>query len=146
MSEPIYHALSRRHLDFLHAPGNADLARAWESLSGALHGLVAVLSNTHPRPFYFYEALDRRALVEQPNRLKGSPLYDIARTNVHAAEEIETMAREEGNSREVQEVVDRYLDALLDEYDAIRLYPEPPLHRRTEEAGVFAGQSATAGH
>ena len=135
MSNPEYHALSREQMGLLLASENAPMERAWDSLSGALHGLVAVLSDTHPRPLYFYEDSDRRRVVEERERLRGSPFHAAAVANVRAAEEIERMALECGGTPEVQEVIDRYVDALLDEYDALRMYPDLPPRPRMH-AGI----------
>lgn len=146
MTAPEYQALSREQIALLLAPANADAERAWDSLAGALHGLVAVLSDTHPRPLYFYEESDRRRVAEEPERLRGTPFHAAAVANVRAAEEIEQMARECGNGPDLQEIVDRYVETLLDEFDAIRLYPEiPPRPRLTEGRGIADQHRAVAG-
>jgi hypothetical protein len=146
MTRTEYRALSREQIALLLAPANNDAERAWDSLTGALHGLIAVLSDTHPRPLYFYEESDRRRVLEEPERLRGTPFHAAAAANARAAEEIERMARERGNSPELQEIVDRYLDALLDEFDAIRLYPEiPPCPRMKEGNWIEDQHRAIAG-
>lgn len=146
MTKPEYQQLSREQIELLLAPENAELERAWDSLTGALHGLIAVLSDTPPRPLYFYEESDRRDLVEQPRRLWGTAFHDVALHNVQAAGEIERMARERGDAPEVQEIIDGYADALLDEYDAIRLYPEiPPRSRAEAGSGIADHHRAVAG-
>jgi hypothetical protein len=138
VTTPTYQPLSREQIAVLLAPGNADLERAWDALSGALHGLIAVYSDTHPRPLYFNEEKDRRDLTEQPLYLRGTPFHEIAMHNVRAAEAIERMARERGSSPEVQGVVDRYVDQLLDESDAIRAYPGlPPYPRLAQSDGAL---------
>jgi hypothetical protein len=141
VSNPQYQSLSREQIGVLLAPENVHLERAWDSLNGALHGLIAVLSDTHPRPMYFYEEVDRRRVVEERNRLRGTPFHAAAVANVQAAEQIERMARERGDTPEIQEIIDAYVDALLDEYDAIRLYPEIPACPR-----VIAGSGITNEH
>jgi hypothetical protein len=138
MTKPEYQALSRGEIGLLLAPENADAERAWDSLTGALHGLIAVLSDTHPRPLYFYEEADRVRVAEQLERLRGTPFYAVAAANARAAEVIERMARERGNSPELQKIVDRYVDTLLDEYDAARLYPAIPPRRRLDEGNWLA--------
>lgn len=146
MTRPEYQQLSREQIELLLAPENAELERAWDSLTGALHGLIAVLSDTHPRPLYFYEELDRQDLIEQPRRLWGTAFYEVALHNVQAAEEIERMARECGNAPEAQEIIDRYVDALLDEFDAIRLYPEIHPRPRLDAGNRIVDHHAVAGH
>lgn len=145
MTTPTYQPLSREQIATLLAPGNADLERAWDSLSGALHGLVAVYSDTHPRPLYFYQEKDRRDLTEQPLRLRGTPFHEIAMQNVRAAKAIELMARERGSSPEFQEIVDRYVDQLLDESDAIRAFPGMPPRSRLAQTGGAADCRVVAG-
>ncbi len=141
-----YHPLCGEQISTLLAPENADLERAWDSLTGALHGLIAIWSTTHPRPLYFYEELDRRDLVEQPARLLGTEFYEIALHNVRAAEEVERIASERGDTPEVREIVDQYVDAILDEFDAIRQFPEIPRSRSAdEENGMADRHRAVAG-
>lgn len=146
MNIPEYQPLSREQIALLLAPANVDLERAWDSLTGALHGVVAMLSVTHPRPLYYYEDAARRDLVEQPERLRGTAFHDTAVRNVRAAEEIERIFRERGHTPELHEIVDRYLDALLDEFSAMRLYPEvPPRRDPDEENGLANHHRAVAG-
>ncbi|HYR07565.1 MAG TPA: hypothetical protein VEQ60_07345 [Longimicrobium sp.] len=146
MTRPEYQPLSREQIELLVAPENGHLQRAWDSLNGALHGLVAVLSDTHPRPLYFYEESDRRRVVEERDRLRGTLFHAAAVANVRAAEEIERMARERGDAPETQRIIDGYVDALLDEFDAIRLYPEfPPRPRVAEASGAADQHRAVAG-
>jgi hypothetical protein len=145
MTIPEYRSLSREQIECLLAPENAHLERAWDSLNGALHGLIAVLSDTHPRPLYFYEETDRRRVVEERDRLRGTPFHAAALHNVQAAGEIEQMLRDRGNVPEVQEIIDRYVDALLDEYDAIRLYPEIPPRPRLDMGIRLPEHHAVAG-
>jgi hypothetical protein len=146
MNTPAYHPLSRAEVALLLAPENKELELIWDRLAGALHGVIAMLSVTYPRPLYHYEDSARRALVEQLERLCGTPFHEAAARNVRAAEEIERMFRERGHTPELHEVVDRYLDALLDEFDAIRLYPEFPPRPRVAEASEAADQQrAVAG-
>lgn len=145
MSNPEYQPLSRNQIEVLLAPGSAHLERAWDSLNGALHGLIAVLSDTHPRPMYFYEEVDRRRVVEERDRLRGTPFHAAAVVNVRAAEEIERMARARGDTPEIQEIIDAYVDALLDEYDTVRLYPEIPARPRVIAGGGIADHRAVAG-
>lgn len=139
MTRPAYQPLTREQIKLLLMPENADVRRAWDSLNGALHGLVAVWSDTHPRPLYFYEEADRRDLIDQPARLRGTPFHEIALHNVRAAGEIERLARERGGLPEVQAIIDRYVDSLLDEFDAIRHYPEIPPPRIADEENGTAG-------
>jgi hypothetical protein len=146
MTVPEYQQLSREQIQLLLAPENAEPERAWDSLTGALHGLIAVLSNTHPRPLYFYEEFDRQRVVEDRDALRGTPFHAAALHNVQAAEEIERMARECGDAPEVQEIIDRYVDALLDEFDAIRLYPEIPPRPRAGAGSRFPDHHAVASH
>lgn len=137
MSGPVYRPLSRGEVELLLAPENRDLELAWTYLRGQLHGVVAMLSITHPRPLYHYEENARRVLAEWPERLRGSRFYEKAIANVRAAEEVERMFREHGHNPELHDVVDAYLDALLDEFDEMRLYPEiPPRHGADEENGA----------
>jgi hypothetical protein len=145
MTRPEYQQLSREQIELLLAPENAKLESAWDSLTGALHGLIAVLSDTHPRPLYFYEAFDRQRVVEDRDALRGTPFHAVALHNVQAAGEIERMARGCGDAPEVQEIIDRYVDALLDEYDAIRLYPELPPRPRLDAGNRVADHHAVAG-
>jgi hypothetical protein len=140
MSKPVYQRLSREQIGLLQMPENAQLQRAWDSLSGALHGLVSVLSDTHPRPLYFYEESDRRRVVEERDRLRGTPFHAAAVANVLAAEEIEQIARERGDTPDAQEIINQYVDALLDEFDEIRLYPRCPPHPRLDELSVVEDQ------
>jgi len=145
MITPEYHPLSREQIGLLLTPENSELERAWSSLSGALHGVIAMLSITHPRPLYHYEESARRDMVEDPERLRGTPFYAPAVRNVRAAEEIERMFRERGHTPEIHDIVDGYLDALLDEFDEMRLYPEVPPRRRSEEENGVAPRQAVAG-
>ena len=136
MNAPAYRPLSRDQLDVLMAPGNEELRESWDSLTGALHGTVAMMSDTSPRPLYWNDAFNRQRLASEPARLRGTPFSDVARENVRAAETIERMWRERGHAPDVQSVVNGYLDALLDEFEAIRLYPEiPPARDESEPAG-----------
>lgn len=132
MNAPAYHTLAPGEVEYLLAPENEHLARAWSRLRGALHGVVSMLSVTYPRPLYYYEEAARRDLVEQPERLRGTPFYGVAVRNVRAAEEIERTFRQHGHTPELHEMADRYLDALLDEFDAIRLYPEVAPRRESQ--------------
>lgn len=146
MSGPVYHPLSRRELEVLLAPENKEMELSWGRLRGALHGIVGMLSITYPRPLYHYEDSARRSLAEEPERLRGTPFHAAALQNVQAAEEIERLFRELGPAPELHAMVDDYLDALVDEFDAIRLYPEfPPRRGMDEEHGLADGYRAVAG-
>ncbi len=146
MIDARYHPLPREQIGLLLAPENAELEAAWDSLTGALHGLIAMLSVTHPRPLYHYEEPARRDLVEQPERLRGTPFHAFALENVRAAEELEKMFREHGHTDELHEAVDHYLDDLVAEFDAMRLYPElPPPREPAEDAGGADQRRAVAG-
>lgn len=97
-------------------------------LTGSLHGMMKMRSVTYPRPLYYEEDDARRAVVEQTKILEGTAFHAVAWQNVEAAEEIERMFREQGPSDRAYRLVDEYIEALLGEYDALRLYPEiPPL-------------------
>lgn len=145
MKRPSYHPLSREQVGRLMAPGNAGIQQAWSRLRSALHGIVAMLSVTYPRPLYHYEQSARRTLTEEPGRLRGTPFHSAAMQNVQAAEEIERMFREHGHTPELHEVVDAYLDALLDEFEEMRLYPEIPPARMDALGGVADQHRAVAG-
>lgn len=139
-----YRPLSREELEWLHIPENRDMELVWMSVRGELHGIVAMLSITHPRPLYHYEEYARRVVAEAPERLRGTPLYAKAIANVRAAEELERMFRDHGQTPELHQAVDAYLDSLLDEFDEMRLYPElPPAHRA--ENRLADGHRAVAG-
>ncbi|HEU4881848.1 MAG TPA: hypothetical protein VFT45_06375 [Longimicrobium sp.] len=144
MSALEYQPLSREQIHLLMAPENEELERVWSRLTGALHGLVAVWSDTHPRPLYFYEDVDRLTVLEQPGRLRGTSLYEIAMHNVQSAAEIERLARERGHTPEVQAIIDRYVDTLLDEFDHMRLYPEIPPARVIDQEHGLAGEHRAA--
>ena len=143
MTRPCYQSLSREQIALLLAAENAHLERAWDSLSGALHGVVGMLSVTYPRPLYYFEDSARQRLTQEPEHLRGTPLHAAAVRNVHAAQEIERLFGDHGHTPELHAMVDAYLDALLDEFDAIRFYPERP-PARPEENGL-AGHRAVAG-
>jgi hypothetical protein len=146
MTKPEYHPLSREQIELLLAPEHSGMELVWQSLAGALHGVIAMLSITHPRPLYHYEDSARRRIAEEPERLRGSPFHSAALENVLAAEEIERMFRERGHAPELHAMVDAYLDALVDEFDAIRLYPEfPPRRDVDEEHGLAGNYRAVAG-
>jgi hypothetical protein len=146
MSGPVYHALSTNEVELLLTPENEEVELAWTRLRGALHGVVAMLSVTYPRPLYHYEESARRRMVEEPERLRGTVFYDTAVRNVRAAQEIERIFQERGHTPELHEIVDRYLDALLDEFAAMRLYPEiPPRRDEDEENGLANHHRAVAG-
>ena len=140
MNTPAYHPLSRDEVALLLAPENKELELVWDRLAGALHGVVAMLSITHPRPLYYYEDAARRSMAEDPERLRGTPFHAAAVKNVLAAEGIERILQEQGHTPELHQIVDRYLDTLLDEFDAIRLYPEIPPRPRMEEGNCIADQ------
>jgi hypothetical protein len=139
MNRPVYHPLSRGQLDVLLAAENKVLEAAWSRLRGALHGVVGMLSITYPRPLYYYEDAARRSMAEEPERLRGTPFHAAAVKNVLAAEGIERIFQEQGHTPELHQIVDRYLDSLLDEFDAIRLYPEVPPQRDPDEENGLAG-------
>lgn len=146
MNIPGYRPLSRAQLDLLMAPGNDELQECWDSIAGALHSTLSMLSVSRPRPLYWDDAFNRQRLASEPARLRGTPLHEIALQNVRAAEEIERMFREQGHSPELHAIVDSYLDTLLDEFDAIRLYPEvPPPRISDEENGLAGHHRAVAG-
>jgi hypothetical protein len=144
MKNAAYRPLSRPEMELLLAPQNSDAALAWSRLRGALHGVVGMVSITYPRPLYYYEDAARADLVEQPRRLAGTPFHRAAIHNVHAAAEIERLFRERGHTPEVHALADEYLDALLEEFEAIRLYPEVPPRPVDEENGL-AEHRAVAG-
>jgi hypothetical protein len=133
MDRPAYHPLSRAQMEQLMAAANSELEQAWTRLRGALHGIVGMLSVTFPRPLYHYEDSARRSLAEEPMRLRDTPFYATAVENVQAAEEIERMFQAHGHTPELHDIVDSYLDALLDEFEEMRLYPEFPPRRDAEE-------------
>jgi hypothetical protein len=139
MNRPTYHPLSRTELELLLASENKEMELSWGRLRGALHGIIGMLSITYPRPLYYYEDSARRSMAEEPERLRGTPFYSAAVNNVQAAEEIERMFRERGHTPELHAMVDAYLDALVDEFDAIRLYPQIPPRRGVDEANGLAG-------
>ncbi|WP_420128788.1 hypothetical protein [Longimicrobium sp.] len=139
MNTPAYHPLSRAEVALLLAPENKELELAWDRVAGALHGVVAMLSITYPRPLYYYEDAARRTLAEEPERLRGTPFHAAAVRNVQAAEEIERMFQEQGHTPELHQIVDRYLDTLLDEFDSMRLYPDVPPQRALDEENGLAG-------
>jgi hypothetical protein len=138
-----YRSLSRQQLDLLLAAGNDELQEAWSRLTGALHSIMAMRSVTYPRPLYWDDAFNRRRLAEEPARLRGTPFHEVALANIHAAEEIERLVDEHGHTPELNVAVDAYLDALLEEFEAIRLYPEIPAPReRNEEVGLGGDRRA----
>jgi hypothetical protein len=145
MNKPMYHPLTRDQITMLLAPENAEMEESWDLLTGALHGVIAVLSTTHPRPLYFYEESDRRDLAEQPLRLRGTPFHEIALSNVRAAEEIERMAREDGDAPGIQEIVDQFLDALIAEFNTISHHPDRRPGGSADEENGLAGHRAVAG-
>jgi hypothetical protein len=145
VSAPVYHALSPEQLPLLLAPENADAKRAWSELRGALSGIISMLSVTYPRPLYYYEDAARRDLLEQPERLRGTPFHAAAVQNVQAAEEIERMFQTEGHTPELHATADRFIDALLDEFNVMRLYPEIPPPRDAAEENGLANHRAVAG-
>jgi hypothetical protein len=145
MSAPAYQQLSREQIGLLLAPGNEDLESAWMRLTGALHGMMKMLSVTYPRPLYYEEADARRALVEQPERLRESPFYEAAVGNAEAAGEIERLCQEQGRTEKVNALVDAFIEDLLDEYDALRLYPEVPPPRAVQEPNPWTARFVAGG-
>lgn len=146
MDGPLYLPLSREQIHQLKAPENAGLEQVWTRLRGALHGMVAMFSVTHPRPLYWNDEFNRTRLKQDPGRLRGTAFYAPALRNVRAAEEIERLFRQHGHTAELHETVDAYLDTLLDEFEEMRLYPEIPPHRPPgEAAGVADPHPAAAG-
>lgn len=140
MNAPTYEPLSQDRVALLKSPANAELEQVWSRLAGALHSTVGMLSVTHPRPLYWDDRFNRERMKHDPERLRGTPFHEPAVRNVSAAEEIERLFQEQGPTPELHAIVDAYLDALLDEFDAIRLYPEIPPHRISDE------ENGTAGH
>jgi hypothetical protein len=145
MSAPAYQQLSREQIALLLAPGNEELESAWMRLTGAMHGMMKMLSVTYPRPLYYEEEDARRALVEQADKLQESPFYETAAGNVQAAGEIERLCREQGRTDEVNALVDAYIEGLLDEYDALRLYPELPPVRPVQEPNPWTARFVAGG-
>ncbi|MBW3571215.1 MAG: hypothetical protein KY467_08915 [Gemmatimonadetes bacterium] len=145
MNTPAYRPLSRELIGVLLSPENTAAEQSWSRLAGALHSNVSMLSVTHPRPLYWNDEFNRQRIAEEPARLRGTPFFEPAVANVRAAQEIERMARERRGTPEVQDVVEQYLDALLDEFDAIRFYPErPPVRPAGEENGLAGDHRAVA--
>jgi hypothetical protein len=146
MNKPLYHPLSREQIAEMRASENAEVQRVWTRLRGALHSIIAMLSITHPRPLYWNDEFNRARVKHDPDCLRGTPFYELALQNVRAAEEIERMFHEHGHTAELHDTVDAYLDALLDEFEEMRLYPEiPPCRPGPEDHALSGQQRAAAG-
>jgi hypothetical protein len=145
MTRPAYHPLSREKIDLLMRSENAEMERVWSRLRGALHSTIGMLSITYPRPLYWDPEYDDQRMEQEPGKLIGTPFYEHAVRNVQAAREIERMFREQGHTPELHELVDAYLDALLDEFDETRLYPEIPPSRHADDGDGIAASRAVAG-
>ena len=144
MNKPRYLPLSREQIHQLKAPENAEAEQVWTRLRGALHNVVAMFSSTHPRPLYWNAEFNRTRLEQDPNCLRGTAFYEPALRNVRAAEHIERLFREHGDTAELHETVDAYLDELLDEFDEMRLYPELPPANHAEN-GLADAHRAISG-
>lgn len=120
-----YSPLPRHELDVLLAPASQDAARAWEDLTGGLRTLLHLMTATYMRPL-IPEATARESIAEALRALEGTPFYSRALHNAQAVEEIERRFREHGPSTELYRAVDECIEVMLDEWNAIQHYPEPP--------------------
>lgn len=125
MSRLHYSPLTRDELDLLLAPGAEDVADAWDRFTGGLHALLQLKTRTYPRPLV-PEAHARESIPEAMRALSGTPFYEKAFRNAHAVEEIERGFRDGEGRPELYQAVDEFLEAMLDEWNAIRYYPDPP--------------------
>lgn len=120
-----YSPLSRDDLDVLFAAGAEEAAHAWDRLAGGFHTLLKLRSITYPRPLV-PEEYARQEIAESLEELRGTRLHHRALRNARAMQEIEQRFREQGPSSELYGAVDDYIEALLEEWDAIRFYPGAP--------------------
>lgn len=120
-----YSPLARDDLDVLFASGAEETARAWDRLAGGFHTLLKLRSVTYARPLV-PEEYARQEIADSLEELRGTRLHDRALQNARALQEIEHRFREHGPNSELHGAVDDYIEALLEEWDAIRFYPEAP--------------------
>jgi hypothetical protein len=125
MSSTSYLPLSRQELDVLLAPDEEATARAWDDLTTGLNTLLHLMTATYMRPL-IPEETAREMIPEALRVLEGTPFHARALHNAQAIEEIERRFREHGPSMELYRAVDECIEVMLDEWNAIQYYPEPP--------------------
>lgn len=72
------------------------------------------------------EATAREMIPAALRALERTQFYSRALENAQAVEEIERRFREHGPSAELYRAVDECIEAMVDEWNAVRYYPEPP--------------------
>jgi hypothetical protein len=125
MSNLAYSPLSRDEVRVLLAPGAEDAADAWARLTGSFQALLGLRTLTYTRPL-IPEGEARESIPESLDRLGGTPMYAKAVQNARTVEAIERRFRDGKAGADLYLAVDDYIEALLDEWEAIRHYPETP--------------------
>lgn len=125
MAIATYSPLSREELRQLLAPDGEESAHAWEELTGGLRTLLHLWTATYMRPLV-PEASARKMIPHALRALRETPFYPRALHNAQAVEEIERQFRERGPGVEMYRVIDDCIEAMLEEWMAIRHYPDPP--------------------
>jgi hypothetical protein len=126
------------------ASGAEEPAEAWDRLTGGFHTLLSLKTLTYPRPFV--DAEDARESIRRSlEALDRTSFRERAVRNACAVAEIERRFREQGPSPALHRAVDEMIAALLDEYDAIRLWPEVPPVRRPLASEPAATRFAVGG-
>lgn len=146
MPSTAYTALTRDELKDLLAPGAEDTARAWDRLAGGFHSLLKLRSITYPKPLV-PEEYARQEIAHSLEELRDTRLYHRALENAQALEEIERRFHEQGPSSGLHGAVDDFIEALLEEWDAIRFYPDrpPPVSKVSRDPGeVYQRRAAGA--
>jgi hypothetical protein len=143
MASTSYSPLSRESVGLLLE--NEKTTRAWERLTDGLTGVLSLKGTYHPRPL-IDEEYARELIAEGLEELTESPFHGQAARNARALEEIERQFNERGPAAELHRAADDYLDALLNEWDLLRFYPEePPMREPPEAANPASGHRYAAG-
>lgn len=125
-----YSGLVPAEIELLRDPAHKAPHEHWRSAVGALLGVMGVLGATYPRPLY-YEGHEKEwaDAARHLQALRGTMVYDRLADNVAVARGIWREWEEHGDTNEVREAADDFLEALLDDTLYLRHYPERPPER-----------------